>query len=78
MDPEEDLAKFSHKEKEKILRVVKRLMASDTAGLNIKKLSGSNDLFRVRLGNIRIIYQRIGRKLVFLRFSRRNEKTYKF
>jgi len=45
--------------------------------LNIKKLKGHNDIFRVRKGNIRIIYHLESGKIKLLAIMRRNEKTHK-
>src|SRR3989344_1809659 len=45
--------------------------------VDIKKLSGYSDVYRVRTGNIRIIFLDDKRHAEVLEISRRSEKTYK-
>jgi len=46
--------------------------------LDIKKLKGFQDVFRVRKGRLRIVYQLLGRKIIFLKIDKRKKNTYKF
>ncbi len=72
------LDKFSKKEKELVKDILIKLQSRDFPGLDVKKLKGREDIFRVRRGNIRIIYKTENKKIFLLTIERRNEKTYKF
>jgi len=72
------LQKLSEKERQKIKTVLAQLSAKETEGLDIKKLKDRNDIFRVRIGDLRIIYRvDLQGKTMILAIARRNEKTYK-
>jgi mRNA-degrading endonuclease RelE of RelBE toxin-antitoxin system len=45
--------------------------------LDIKKLKGRDDIFRVRKGDIRIMYRFEKEKIFLLSIERRNDNTYK-
>lgn len=73
------LAKLVLKEREAVKQILLKLAKGTMAGLDIKKLKGRQDIFRVRKGDIRIIYRQNENGLVFiLRIDRRKEDTYKF
>ena len=46
-------------------------------GLDVKKLKGQTDIFRVRKGKLRIIYQLKENEVKILAIERRTETTYK-
>lgn len=72
------LQKFSAKERERIKTVLEKLMAVELKGLDIKKLKDRDDVFRLRTGDLRIIYRKnFHGNISVLVISRRNEKTYK-
>lgn len=71
------LAKLSPKERGNIKLVLEKLYTKDTTGLNIKKLKDRDDIFRLRVGDLRIIYRLHEGEIFILAISRRNEKTYK-
>lgn len=72
------LEKLSDKERQKIKKILSRLLTGDNGGLDIKKLKDRNDVFRLRVGNLRIIYRTNPKeKIVLLTIARRNENTYK-
>lgn len=73
------LNKLSDKEKAKVKLILKKLFSNNLKNLNIKKLKGRSDIYRVRQGDIRIIYRLEGGKKVFiLIIERRSDKTYNF
>lgn len=52
------LRKISKKEAEKILSTIEQLTKSTTSGnLDIKKLVNTKRSFRLRIGNIRVVYE---------------------
>lgn len=71
------LAKLSSKEREIVKLLILRVKLNDIEGLDIKRLKGHSDLFRVRKGRLRIVYRKSVKKFIILRIDRRNEKTYK-
>ena len=73
------LGRLTQKERRRVKRILARLKEGDTRGLDLKKLKGRDDIFRVRKGNIRIIYRIVAGGAVFvLTIERRKEDTYKF
>lgn len=75
---EKALKKLSDKERQKIKIVLSKLISGKTANLDIKKLKDRSDIFRLRVGDLRIIYRLDSKeKIQVLSIGRRNEKTYK-
>jgi mRNA-degrading endonuclease RelE of RelBE toxin-antitoxin system len=72
------LRKLSAKERAYVKEILAKLSADHTQGLDIKKLQGRDDIFRVRKGDIRIVYRKTGKNISILLIERRNEKTYSF
>ena len=73
------LNKLSQKEMTIVKDVLEKIKKAETANLDIKKLKGADNFFRVRKGDIRIIY-RISEKeeIILLNIERKNDNTYKF
>ena len=60
----------------KLVEVLDLLLKNDLKTLDIKKLKGQKSIFRVRVGNHRIIFTKdVQIKILFI--GHRNEKTYK-
>lgn len=59
--------------------VLVKIKKGETANLDMKKLKGADNFFRIRKGDIRIIY-RINEKeeIILLNIERKNDNTYKF
>lgn len=73
------LSKFTEKERNEIKVILNKIKTSETKNLDIKKLKGMDDIFRVRYRKIRIIYRIDKDKNIFiLAIERRNDNTYKF
>ena len=62
------LQKLNIKEQKVVKDILKKVLNKEIMGLNIQKLSGHNDIYRVRKGSIRIFIVAI---------ERRSEKTYR-
>ena len=71
------LQKLTKKEREQVDKILAKIETDSTAGLNIKKLKGRDDIYRARKGKLRIIYQKKGKDIILVMISRRNERTYK-
>jgi mRNA-degrading endonuclease RelE of RelBE toxin-antitoxin system len=71
------LKRLSNKEFELVEKALQMIVARDTSNLDVKKLSGYRDIYRVRTSTIRIIFLDTGDYTEILEISRRSEKTYK-
>lgn len=71
------LQKLSAKEREAIKDILVKLKGNQLSGLNVQRLQGHNGIFRIRKGNIRIIYLQEGTRNKILDLGRRSEKTYR-
>ena len=69
------LSKLSNKERAVLRAILSRIHSRSYKNLNIKKLRGNLNLFRVRKGDIRIIF-RVEKDVRILSISRRNDNTY--
>lgn len=72
------IQKLTEKEKKWIKEIVKALHSGRFDNLDIKKLKGEDNIFRVRKGEIRIIYQIRDKRVFILKVGHRKENTYKF
>lgn len=71
------LNKLSGKEREVVKNILTQVLSNNTGGLDIKKLVGSQDIFRVKKGKIRVIFVRENTNVSIISIQRRSEKTYK-
>lgn len=58
--------------------LIEVIVSLDWHSLDIKKLRGHENIFRVRKGNIRIIFVKDKKDISILTIERRRENTYKF
>lgn len=72
------LSKLNPREKSAAEDLIARVISQNFFGLNVKKLKGENNLFRVRKGDIRIIYFHNDKTVSILEMERRNDNTYNF
>ncbi len=76
------LKKLSKKERKQIQKILLLILENKTKDLDINKLKGSDNIYRIRAGSIRIIFSKSintnnQAEIMILRIDRRNEKTYK-
>lgn len=71
------LTKLSSKEREWIKAILEQISRREIDNLNIKKLKGRDDIFRIRKGDIRIMYRVEKERIFLLAIERRNDNTYK-
>lgn len=75
---EKALRKLSEKERGWVKEIVAKIVSNELEGLNVEKLAGHDDIFRIRKGDIRIIFRRDHNGRFFiLKIGRRSEKTYR-
>ncbi len=70
------LKRLSAKEREHLEEVLVMLISGDASSLDIKKLKGVEDIYRVRIGSLRVIFQKRNKNTQILEVSRRDESTY--
>lgn len=71
------LGKLTEKEQKKIREILIQLKSRQIKNLNIKKLKGREDIFRVRKGKVRIIYRTdVKNEIFILSIERRSDTTY--
>lgn len=72
------LKKIPKKDFETYSALIEQIIDDYTKVPDLKKLSGSKDLYRARFGNYRIIFRvKSGQFHEIVRLSKRDEKTYK-
>ncbi len=71
------VAKLSGPEQKRVWEVFDAILSGEIAGLDVKKIKNENNVFRVRCGQIRVVYKRENKKILFISVGRRNEKTYR-
>lgn len=74
---EKALRRLNTKERLEIKEVLIKVDSGNLKGLDVKKLKGRDDIFRVRKGGLRIIYRLENKKIFILSIDRRHENTYK-
>jgi mRNA-degrading endonuclease RelE of RelBE toxin-antitoxin system len=74
---QKSLEKLSTKEKSLVKEILNKLVNYQFVGLNIQKLQGHKDIYRLRKGNLKIIYRQTEKDIFILAMERRSEKTYK-
>lgn len=70
------LKKLSAKEKKGLQIILKKIKSDDFANLNLKKLKGKDNIFRVRKGKIRVIFMKRDGSISILAIERRSDNTY--
>ena len=73
---EKQLRRILGRDRERIFAVIEKLMHRDFSALDRKKLKGYESIFRIRIGNYRILYYDDGENMLLKTIKRRNESTY--
>jgi mRNA-degrading endonuclease RelE of RelBE toxin-antitoxin system len=71
------LKKLTDSERKVLKKLLTQINQSGLVGLDVKKLVGREDIFRVRKGDLRVILRLKKGKYFILTIERRSEKTYK-
>ena len=72
------LAKFNRTERKILEVLIDKVTSLDWHELDIKKLKGYQDIFRLRKRKIRIIFTKERKHISIIAIERRSEKTYNF
>lgn len=70
------LKKLSKNERDAVRLLLIRIQQKDYKALDLKKLKGYNDIFRVRKGRVRIIFRLNNGDVFVLAIERRSDTTY--
>ncbi|PIR75579.1 MAG: hypothetical protein CO030_04745 [Candidatus Magasanikbacteria bacterium CG_4_9_14_0_2_um_filter_42_11] len=70
------LKRLSKKELKKVLQILDDIEQGDTSHLDVKRLSGHKNIFRVRVGDVRILYIRSKTAYRLVSIERRSDTTY--
>lgn len=75
---QKNLLKFSNLERRLTDSLIDKIKLGHIQGLNIKKLAGMENIYRVRKGNIRIIYRKHkDKEIEWIDITKRSDKTYR-
>lgn len=72
------LSKLDKEEREITESLIEKIISLNWRKLDIKKLKGHQNIFRVRKGKIRIIFAKDKKDIFILAIERRRESAYKF
>jgi len=72
------LAKMPDKDRRKIKAIIIRIAERNFSELDFKKLSGHDDIYRVRQGDFRIIFRLAKEEVFILAIEKRSNHTYNF
>ena len=70
------LKKLSAKEKIKVKILLEKILSGAFSNVDIKKLKARDDIYRIRQGNLRIIFRKRETVITILTIERRSDTTY--
>lgn len=73
---DKQIARLSDQEQKWVKDIFQKLVSGSTKHLDIKKLKGRDDIFRVRKGDIRVLYRHDEGDVYVLAVERRTDDTY--
>lgn len=71
------LERLTNKERQEMKLVLLQIKSGSFSDLDIKKLKGYDDIFRVRKGNMSIIFKKSDNSIEIIKLKRRGKDTYK-
>lgn len=71
------LRKIPRADRGRLLSALMLIFTRDVSSLDRLQLKGNPNIYRVRVGNYRIIYHDDGRKITIKAIPKRDENTYK-
>lgn len=72
------LSRFNREDRGVLESLIERIISLNWHNLDIKKLKGYQDVFRLRKGKIQIIFVKNNQAISILVIERRSDKTYNF
>ncbi len=74
---DKELNRLGFKERQKLKSILLQIERDDFQNLDLKRLKGRKDIFRIRKGDIRIIIYKTNDSIKILSIERRGSKTYR-
>jgi len=74
---EKALNRLGSKGRQKLKGILLQIKRDDFRNLDLKKLKGRKDIFRIRKGDMRIIIYKTNDSIKILSIERRSSKTYR-
>lgn len=71
------LNKRNKKERLLLIATLDSVVSRRTKDLDIRKLKGGDNQFRVRVGKFRILFKKDGARNIVIKIDERNDRTYK-
>ena len=71
------LARLDVKLRQKVLAIAERIKNGDFVGLDMRKLKGLSNIYRVRVGRVRIVFAMDASGIRVLNIDNRAEDTYR-
>lgn len=76
---DKELRKLDPKRKQAFIELLLKIVSGNLQGLDVVKLKGSRDIFRVRKGSYRVICRKWETgKINIIAFEHRSESTYRW
>ena len=72
------LSRLNKKERKIVEFLIEKIISLNWRNLDIKKLKGHQNIFRVRKGKIRIIFTKDKKEIFIITIEHRRENTYEF
>ncbi len=69
--------RLTPKQREVAKLLILRVKLSDTEGLDVKRLQGHEDMYRVRKGRLRIVYLKNATEFRVVHMDWRDDQTYR-
>lgn len=70
------LARLDANRRQKVLTVIERINKGNFAGLDMRKLRGSSDIYRIRIGRVRIKFTMNTSGIRIFNIDNRSDNTY--
>ncbi|MFH0770924.1 MAG: type II toxin-antitoxin system RelE/ParE family toxin [Candidatus Peregrinibacteria bacterium] len=71
------LRKMPYSSRQRVMAALLLLQSRDFGSLDRRQLKGYEHIYRIRIGNYRVIYFDDGARIIFRAIRRRNEATYR-
>ena len=71
------LRRRDNKERLLLITTITLIVNKKTKKLDVKKLKGIRGIFRVRIGDFRILYKKSKPKNIIIKIDKRDDQTYK-
>jgi len=71
------LAKLSDKQLDVMTTAIDKIVTNNIPGLDVKPLKGSKGFYRVRVGDSRIIFERMSDHNEIVHIAKRDDRTYR-